>query len=96
MGNGDGAGSLVSNLRGYTRPGFAPTPLGTRNLVGNDPDRDPTLNPPKSTKERVRRLAGRDWMALWSGRVGFSSIAEAWNRPVISPTRPSKREENGR
>jgi hypothetical protein len=51
-----------------------PTPVGSRYLADNDPARDPSLNPPKSLKERVRRVAGRDWIAPWRGRVGFSSI----------------------
>jgi hypothetical protein len=61
-----------------------PTPAGSRYLADNDPARDPSLNPPKSLKERVRRVAGRDWIAPWRGRVGFSSITEAWNGAVYA------------
>ena len=64
--------------------GLPPTRIGTRYLEDNDPARDPALNPPASTKERLRRLAGRDWIAPWSGRVGFSSITEAWNGAVYA------------
>ena len=63
---------------------LAPTPIGTRYLEDTDPAHDPALNPPKSLKERARRLAGRDWIAPWSGRVGFSSITEAWNGAVYA------------
>ena len=59
--------------------GMPPTTFGTRYLIDNDTARDPSLNPPASLKERVRRLAGRDWVAPWRGRVGFSAITEAWN-----------------
>ena len=61
-----------------------PTPVGTRYLADNDPARDPALNPPTSIKEHARRLAGRDWIAPWRGRVGFSSITEAWNGAVYA------------
>ena len=61
-----------------------PTPIGTRYLEDNDPARDPALNPPMSLKERARRLAGRDWIAPWRGRVGFSSITDAWNGAVYA------------
>ena len=61
-----------------------PTPIGTRYLEDNDPARDPALNPPMSLKERIRRLVGRDWIAHWRGRVGFSSITEAWNGAVYA------------
>jgi hypothetical protein len=64
--------------------GLTPTPIGTRYLEDNDPARDPALNPPRSLKERARRLAGRDWIAPWRGRVGFSSITEAWNGAVYA------------
>jgi hypothetical protein len=37
-----------------------------------------------SLKERARRLGGRDWIAPWSGRVGFSAITEAWNGAVYA------------
>ena len=63
---------------------LAPTPIGTRYLEDNDPALDPDLNPPKSLKERVRRLAGRDWVAPWRGRVGFAAITEAWNGAVYA------------
>lgn len=61
-----------------------PTPIGTRYLEDNDPARDPVLNRPMSLKERARRLFGRDWVAHWRGRVGFSSITEAWNGAVYA------------
>ena len=59
--------------------GLPSTPIGTRFLNDNDPARDPALNPPTSQKERIYRLLGRDWVAPWRGRVGFSAITEAWN-----------------
>jgi len=62
--------------------GLPPTPIGTRYLEDNDPARNPALNPPTSLKERVRRRLGRDWIAPWRGRVGFSSVTEAWNGAV--------------
>ncbi len=61
-----------------------PTARGTRYLVDNDPARDATLNPPRSAKERLRRMLGREWMAPWRGRVGFSAITEAWNSAVYA------------
>jgi hypothetical protein len=61
-----------------------PTPAGTRYLADNDPARDPALNPPTNIKEHARRLAGREWIAPWSGRVGFSAITEAWNGAVYA------------
>lgn len=64
--------------------GLPCTPIGTRYLEDNDPARDPALNPPLSLKERARRRFGRDWLAPWSGRVGFSSITEAWNGAVYA------------
>ena len=64
--------------------GLPPTPIGTRYLEDNDPARDPLLNPPLSLKEHIRRMAGRDWIAPWRGRVGFSSITEAWNGAVYA------------
>ncbi len=63
---------------------LTPTAVGTRYLEDSDPARDPVLNPPLSLKERARRLIGRDWIAPWSGRVGFSSITEAWNGAVYA------------
>lgn len=64
--------------------GLPCTPKGTRYLEDNDPGRDPALNPSTSRKEQLRRLAGRDWIAPWRGRVGFSSITEAWNGAVYA------------
>ena len=64
--------------------GLAPTRAGTRYLEDNDPARDPALNPSIGVKERVRRLLGRDWIAPWRGRVGFSAITEAWNGAVYA------------
>ncbi len=63
---------------------LAPTPIGTRYLEDNDPARDPALTPPTALGETARRLAGRDWIAPWRGRVGFSSITEAWNGAVYA------------
>lgn len=60
------------------------TPRGTRYLKDNDPACDPALNTAKSSKERIRRLAGREWIAPWRGRVGFSSITEAWNSAIYA------------
>ncbi len=64
--------------------GLKPTPPGTRFLVDNDPAHDRALNPAADAKEQIRRLIGRDWSAPWSGRVGFSSITEAWNGAVFA------------
>ncbi len=64
--------------------GLCPTPSGTRYLQDNDPARDPAVNPPGNTKERLRRLAGRRWNAPWTGKVGFSSVTEAWNGAVYA------------
>ena len=61
-----------------------PTPIGTRYLKDNDPACDPVLNLPTTLKERARRLVGRDWIAPWRGRVGFSAITEAWNGAVYA------------
>ena len=61
-----------------------PSSVGTRYLEDNDPARDSNLNPPKSLKERGRRLAGRRWIAPWSGRMGFSSMTEAWNGAMFA------------
>ena len=60
------------------------TPPGTRYLEDNDPARDPALNPPSSSKERLRRLLGRTWIAPWSGRMGFPAHTEAWNSAVYA------------
>jgi len=64
--------------------GLPATPRGTRYLEDNDPAVDPTLNPPTTLKERARRLAGREWLAPWSGRMRFPSITEAWNGAVFA------------
>ena len=64
--------------------GLSPTPIGTRYLKDNDPARDRTLNPPTSLKQRVRSLVGRSWTAPWQGRLGFSSITDAWNGAVYA------------
>lgn len=61
-----------------------PTRPGTRYLADGDPARDPSLNPPLDCKERVRRALGRDWIAPWRGRIGFSAITEAWNSAVYA------------
>jgi hypothetical protein len=59
--------------------GLQPTPPGTRYLADNDPARDSRLNPARTLKERMRRMAGRDPRSPWHGAVGFSAITEAWN-----------------
>jgi hypothetical protein len=59
--------------------GLAATEPGTRCLLDTDPARDPTLNPPRTTGERLRRMAGREPKSPWHGVVGFSAITEAWN-----------------
>jgi len=64
--------------------GLPPTAVGTRYLEDNDPARDPALNPPMGLTERARRQLGRDWIAPWRGRVGFSSITDAWNGAVYA------------
>ena len=64
--------------------GLTPTAPGTRYLVDNDPARKRHLNPPRSTRERLRRLLGREWLAPWSGRIGFRAITEAWNSAVFA------------
>lgn len=61
-----------------------PTAVGTRYLQDNDPAHDAALNPPLSFKERTRRLLRRDWIAPWTGSVGFSAITEAWNGAVYA------------
>ena len=63
---------------------LSPTSAGTRYSEDNDPARDPALNPAMSTREQLRRLAGRSWQAPWSGRMGFSSMTEAWNGAVYA------------
>ncbi len=67
--------------------GLTSTPVGTRFLSDKDPACDPALNPPTSPKERLRRLIGRNWIAPWRGRSGFSSITEAWNGAVYASRR---------
>jgi len=64
--------------------GLPPTRAGTRSLGDNDPAGDASLNPPRTAKERLRRLLGRKWLAPWSGRQGFSAITEAWNGAVYA------------
>ena len=64
--------------------GLRRTPIGTRFLVDNDPAHEQALNPAATPKEYARRLLGRRWLAPWSGRVGFSSITEAWNGAVLA------------
>lgn len=59
--------------------GLPPTALGTRYLIDTDPARDRLLNPPRTIKERLRRIAGREPSSPWHGVVGFSAITEAWN-----------------
>jgi hypothetical protein len=56
-----------------------PTTLGTRYLVDTDPAREPQLNPPRTTKERLRRAMGRAPKSPWHGTAGFSAITEGWN-----------------
>jgi hypothetical protein len=82
MGLCHAAKPLVPDLRERARSGF--TANARRFPLPGGPARDPSLNPPKSLKERVRRVAGRDWIAPWRGRVGFSSITEAWNGAVYA------------
>jgi hypothetical protein len=64
--------------------GLRPTRDGTRCLEDNDPARDASLNPPGTARERLRRMLGREWLAPWSGRQGFSAITEAWNSAVYA------------
>lgn len=64
--------------------GLPPTRAGTRSLEDNDPACDALLNPPRTAKERLRRLLGRKWIAPWSGREGFCAITEAWNSAVYA------------
>lgn len=70
-------------------PGLAlqPTAPGTRYAEDNDPARDPHLNPPRTLFERARRIAGREWIAPWRGRVGFPAITECWNGAVFASRR---------
>jgi len=53
-------------------------------LADNDPARDPRLNPPRTLKERLRRMVGRDPKSPWHGVAGFSAITEAWNSAVYA------------
>ena len=64
--------------------GLQPTPLGTRYLADGDPARDPSLNPARTLKERLRRMVGRDPRSPWHGVAGFSAITEAWNSAVYA------------
>ena len=59
--------------------GLRATAKGTRYLVDTDPARDPSLNPPRTMKERLRRTLGREPRSPWQGTSGFSAITEAWN-----------------
>ena len=59
--------------------GLPPTTPGTRYLIDTDPGRDPELNPPRTIKERLRRLLGREPKSPWHGVAGFSAITEGWN-----------------
>jgi hypothetical protein len=59
--------------------GLPPTAPGTRYLIDTDPARDPDLNPPRTIKERLRRMLGREPKSRWHGVAGFSAITEAWN-----------------
>ena len=59
--------------------GLLPTTPGTRYLIDTDPARDPELNPPRTIKERLRRLLGREPKSPWHGVAGFSAITEGWN-----------------
>ena len=64
--------------------GLPPSRVGTRFLEDHDPANDIALNPPTDLRERLRRKLGRKWDAPWRGRVGFSSITEAWNGAVFA------------
>ncbi len=68
------------------RPGLGlqPTPLGTRYLADGDPARDPSLNPARTLKERLRRMVGCNPRSPWHGVAGFSAITEAWNGAVYA------------
>jgi hypothetical protein len=59
--------------------GLPPTTPGTRYLIDTDPARDPELNPPRTIKERLRRMLGREPKSPWHGVAGFSAITEGWN-----------------
>ena len=64
--------------------GLPATPVRTRFLRDNDPAQDAELNPPRTHKERIRRVLGRPWLAPWSGRSGFCAITEAWNGAIYA------------
>jgi hypothetical protein len=64
--------------------GLLPTALGTRYLIDTDPARDPELNPPRTIKERLRRIVGREPKSPWHGMAGFSAITEGWNGAVYA------------
>src|SRR5271155_4947358 len=64
--------------------GLAPTAPGTRYLIDTDPARDPVLNPARTSKERLRRIVGREPKSPWHGVAGFSAITEGWNGAVYA------------
>jgi hypothetical protein len=64
--------------------GLQPTRPGSRYLADGDPARDPQLNPARSLRERLRRMAGRNPKSPWHGVAGFSAITEAWNSAVYA------------
>jgi hypothetical protein len=64
--------------------GLQPTPAGTRYLKDNDPASDPSLNPARTLREKVRRSWGREPKSAWRGLVGLSAITEAWNSAVYA------------
>lgn len=64
--------------------GLSPTRRGTRFLADGDPALDLQLNPPWSSRERLRRLLGKRPSSPWAGRAGFAAITEAWNGAVLA------------
>lgn len=64
--------------------GLPPTAPGTRYLIDTDPARDPKLNPARTARERLRRLAGREPKSPWHGVAGFSAVTEGWNSAVYA------------
>jgi hypothetical protein len=76
--------------RWYAISGDAPglelraTTPGTRYLIDTDPAREPALNPARTIKERLRRMAGREPKSPWHGVAGFSAITEGWNSAVYA------------
>src|SRR5438132_10544969 len=60
------------------------TAPGTRYLIDTDPARDSELNPARTIKERLRRMAGREPKSPWHGVAGFSAITEGWNSAVYA------------